>query len=145
MRFSPSCSLMFTLSIGLMRSCDCDSVCLFHNSNGCEMSHFRDFREINIFSQLENVDTTKLFMHRTIKWYEEHGTISIYKEINPFVQENLIKCAKDEIRRIAREVQINWLSISIVIPCSVLRWLKNDLEVAPFKKWHPYGLCIENM
>lgn len=43
--------------------------------------------------------------------------LSIYKEkskeINPFVQEKLIKCAKDEIRRIIREVQINWLSITL--------------------------------
>lgn len=37
-RFSPLYLLLFTLSIVLMRSCEWDSVCLYHHNYGCEMS-----------------------------------------------------------------------------------------------------------
>jgi hypothetical protein len=43
--------------------------------------HKRGFRKIDIFRQLKIENFTQKFIHRTIKRYEERGTVDIQKKI----------------------------------------------------------------
>jgi hypothetical protein len=110
--------------------------------------HKRGFRKVDIFRRLQNENFTKLFIHRTIKRYEERGTVDIQKKIGrkrSVRTKKIIKCVREKIRRNCQRSANQLAQEHIVRSGSMLRWLKDDLEKTPFKKCRRHGLTIKNI
>jgi len=104
-------------------------------------------RQIDIFRQLQTENINLKFIQRTIKRYNERGTVDISKKTGrkkSVRTKNLIKCVREKIRRdpqrsgrkLAREHKISQTSMR--------RILADDLNMKPYKKCRRHGLTIKN-
>lgn len=109
--------------------------------------HKRGFRKVDIFRRLQNENFTKLFIHRTIKRYKEHGTVDIQKKIGrkrSVRTKKIIKCVREKIRRNCQRSANQLAKEHKVSDYTMRKIQKEDLGMTPFKKCRRHGLTIKN-